>query len=228
MAHVLAMALAQFALSFHRFNMHDSILSLLAYLAQHFGGSTGWAIVSLSLGIRVALLPLTVRLARRAMRGQLIVKKLQPQIEQLKKKYAKEPQRLFEETMKLYREHGHSPFDLQAMIGMFAQLPIFAMLYRAIGASLATGERFQWIRNLASPDGWLTFIVLSLTAAGAYFAPNMSESARTFAIALQVGITFFIVWKLAAGYGLYWASSSAISLLQSLWLRREFARQTAR
>ena len=207
--------------------MHDSILSLLAYLAQHFGGSTGWAIVSLSLGIRVALLPLTVRLARRALRGQEIVKKLQPQIDQLKKKYAQQPERLFEETMKLYRENGHSPFDLPAMIGMFAQLPIFALLYRAIGAALASGERFHWIRSLASPDAWLTVIVLSLTAAGAYFAPNASEGARTLIIAFQVAVTFFIVWKLAAGYGLYWASSSAISLLQSLWLRREFSRRAA-
>src|SRR5215212_11205386 len=127
--------------------MHDSILALLAYLAQQFGGSTGWAIVALSLGIRVALLPLTIRLSRRAMRGQAMVRRLQPELEQLKKTFEKTPERLLEETMKLYRKHGYSPFDLPAMIGMFAQLPIFAMLYRAIGATLASGERFYWIRS---------------------------------------------------------------------------------
>jgi YidC/Oxa1 family membrane protein insertase len=207
--------------------MHDSILGLLAYLAQQFGGSTGWAIVSLSVGIRVALLPLTIRLFRRAMRGQEIIRKLQPEIEQLKKKFEKKPERLFEETMKLYRQHGYSPFDVPAMVGMFAQLPIFATLYRAIGAALASGERFYWIRSLASPDGWLTAIVLTLTAASAYFVPSMSEGTRTMMIALQIGISLFIVWKLAAGYGLYWASSSAIGLVQSLWLRREFSKRTA-
>lgn len=207
--------------------MHDSILALVAYLAQQFGGSTGWAIVALSVGIRVALLPLTVRLSRRAMRGQEIIRKLRPEIEQLKKKFEKKPERLFEETMKLYREHGYSPFDVPAMIGTFAQLPIFAMLYRAIGAALASGERFYWIRSLASPDAWLTVIVLTLTAAGAYFVPSMSEGTRTMMIAIQVGVTLFIVWKLAAGYGLYWASSSAISLVQSLWLRHEFSKKAA-
>ncbi len=81
-----------------------------------------------------------IRLSRRTMRGQQIVRKLQPEIEELRKKYEKKPERLFEETMKLYRRHGYGPFDIPAMIGMFAQLPIFAMLYRAIGAALAPGE----------------------------------------------------------------------------------------
>lgn len=207
--------------------MHDSLLALLAYLAQQFGGSTGWAIVALSVGIRVALLPLTLRLSRRQMRGQEIVRKLQPEIEQLKKTFEKNPERLFEETMKLYRKHGHSPFDLPAMAGMFLQLPIFAILYRAIGAALASGERFYWIRSLASPNGWLTLVIVMLTAAGAYFVPNMSEGTRAIMITLQIGITFFIVWKLAAGYGLYWASSSAVGLIQTLWLRRDAARRAA-
>jgi YidC/Oxa1 family membrane protein insertase len=207
--------------------MHDSIVALLVYLAQHLGGSTGWAIVALSVGIRVALLPLTLRLARRAMRSQEIIRRLQPEIDQLKKRFEMDPQRLFEETMKLYREHGHRPLDLPAMLGMFVQLPIFAMLYRAIGSVLGSSERFYWIRSLAAPDGWLTLIVVTLTSAGAYFVPNMSEGTRTMIIALQVGVTFFIVWKLAAGYALYWASSSAVGLVQTLWLRREYAKSTA-
>lgn len=207
--------------------MHDSILALITYLAHQFGGSTGWAIVALSVGIRVALLPLTLRLSQRALRGQEIIRKLQPEIEELKKRFEKKPERLLEETMKLYRKHGYSPFDLPAMIGTFAQLPIFAMLYRAIGSALVSGERFYWIRSLAAPDAWLTLIVVALTAAGAYFMPNMSGGTRTMLIAIQVGVTFFIVWKLAAGYGLYWASSSAVGLLQTWWLRRTHAQRAA-
>jgi membrane protein insertase Oxa1/YidC/SpoIIIJ len=70
----------------------------------------------------------------------------------------------------------------------------------------------------------LTFVVLTLTAAGVYFVPNMPENARTMLLLIQVALTFFIVWKLAAGYGLYWASSSVVGLLQTLWLRREYSR----
>ena len=160
------------------------------------------------------------------MRGQEIIRKLQPEIERLRKEFAQQPERLFAETMKLYRQHGYSPFDVPAMLGTFAQLPLFAMLYRAIGTVLVSGERFYWIRSLASPDGWLTLMVVGLTAAGAYLVPNISEGTRTMMIVLQVGITVFIVWKLAAGYGLYWASSSAIGLIQNLWLRRAYSKST--
>jgi YidC/Oxa1 family membrane protein insertase len=207
--------------------MHDPILALIIFLAQQFGGSTGWAIVALSLGIRVALLPLTVRLSRRAMRNQEIVRALQPEIEALKKRFEKRPEKLFGEIGKLYRKHGYSPFDLPAMIGAFVQLPVFGMLYRAIGAALVSGERFCWIRSLAAPDFWLTVVVLALTAASGHLVPGMSGSARTMIITLQVGITFFIVWKLAAGYGLYWASSSAVGLAQTLWLRHVRSKRCA-
>lgn len=207
--------------------MHDAILALIVYLAQQFGGSTGWAIVTLSLSIRVALLPLTLRLSRRAIRNQEIARALQPEIEALKKRFEKKPERLFEEIGKVYRKHGYSPFDLPAMVGAFVQLPIFGMLYRAIGAALVSGERFYWIRSLASPDVWLTAIVLAVTAATGYFMPGMSDGARRTMIAVQVGITFLIIWKLAAGYGLYWASSSIVGLAQTLWLRHERSRQSA-
>jgi YidC/Oxa1 family membrane protein insertase len=201
--------------------MQHTLVALVAYLAQHLGGSVGWAIVALSVGIRVALLPLTIHLSRRAMRGREIVRSLQPELEALKKRFEKQPERLFQETMKLYRKHGYRPFDLPAMLGMFAQLPIFTLLYHAIGAALGAGQRFYWIRSLASPDGLLTLMVVALTAAGAYFAPGMPDGARMLMICLQVTVTFFIVWKLAAGYGLYWASSSAVGLVQTLWLRRQ-------
>ena len=44
--------------------MNDMLIALLAYLAQSFG-SLGCAIIIVSLGIRAALLPLTIKLARR-------------------------------------------------------------------------------------------------------------------------------------------------------------------
>jgi YidC/Oxa1 family membrane protein insertase len=207
--------------------MHDSLLALIVYLAQQFGGSTGWAIVALSLSIRVALLPLTLRLSRRAMRNQEIIRTLQPEIEALKTRFEKKPEKLFEEIRILYRRHDYKPFDLPAVIGAFLQLPIFGMLYRAIGSALVSGQRFYWIRSLAAPDVCLTVIVLVLTAASGYFLPSISDGGRRTMIAIQVGITFFIVWKLAAGFGLYWASSSAVGLVQTLWLRHERSRESA-
>ena len=65
--------------------MNDLIIGLITSLSHTFGGNLGCAIIVLSLGIRVALLPLTIKLARRARRNQEIIRTLQPEIEQLKK-----------------------------------------------------------------------------------------------------------------------------------------------
>jgi YidC/Oxa1 family membrane protein insertase len=199
--------------------MNDMIIALLASLSHSFGGSLGCAIIIVSLGIRVALLPLTIKLARRARRNQEIMRILQPEIEQLKKRFEKKPERLFEEMRKLYRKHGCSPFDMPTLVGSFIQLPIFGILYSSIRSSLNANSAFLWIRNLASPDVWLTLAILSLTGISACLMPSSSAHMRNTLIVIQVIVTFLIVWKLAAGLGLYWASSGLVNLFQTLWLR---------
>src|SRR5436190_8061210 len=150
--------------------MNDVLVALLAQLTQSLG-SLGWAIITVSLGIRIALLPLTIKLSRRAQRNQEIVKALQPEIEQLKKRFEKKPERLFEEMSKLYRKHNCRMFDLPALIASFIQLPIFGVLYSSIRSSLAPAGSFVWIRSLASPDFLLTLLILSITGLSVYFIP---------------------------------------------------------
>lgn len=203
------------------------LISLIAFLDQVLGGSLGGAIIILSLGVRLALLPLTVRLARRARRNQAVARTLQPEIDELKRRFEKKPERLFEETMKVYRKHNYSPLDVPALLGGFLQIPVFAMLYGAIKRSLRSNRAFLWMRNLSAPDLVLTLVVLSLTAATAYWMPSASEHARTTMIVIQVIITSLIVWKLAAGLGLYWAVSNLVGLFQALWLRRDLRSSSA-
>ncbi|MFT3869760.1 MAG: YidC/Oxa1 family membrane protein insertase [Nibricoccus sp.] len=207
--------------------MHSYLTALLSYLVQTFGGNLGWAILALSLGIRVALLPLTLRLSRRMLRNQQIALALRPEIEEIKKRFEKKPERIFGEMQKVYKKHGYSPFDLPAMLGSFVQLPIFGVMYRVIKDAVSNGGPFLWIRSLASPDGWLTLAILTLTGASAYFMPAASASAKSTLIFIQVAITGFIVWKLAAGLGLYWAASSLVGLGQNLWLRSRIQQETA-
>ena len=198
--------------------MNDLLVALLAYLTQSLGG-LGWAILAVSLGARVALLPLTIRLARRARRNQEIMKKIQPEIDELKKRFEKKPERLFSEMQKLYRKHNCSLFDVPALVGSLIQFPIFAILYSSIRSAIGSSGGFVWIKSLASPDFLLTLIILSLTGLSVYMMPSASEQARTTLILVQVAVTFFIVWKLAAGLSLYWVSSGLVGLFQTLWLR---------
>jgi YidC/Oxa1 family membrane protein insertase len=208
--------------------MYTLLVAALAHLVQIFGGNLGCAILVLSLGIRIALLPLTIRISRRMMRNQQIARTLQPELDEIKKRFEKKPELLFGEMQKVYKKHGFSPFDLPAMLGSFIQLPVFAFIYQAIRDSVAGSGPFLWIRSLASPDGWLTLVILMLTGVTAYFMPNVSESAKTTLILIQIAVTCFIVWKLMAGLGLYWVASSSVGLFQNLWLRRKIQPLAAR
>ena len=198
--------------------MNDTIVVLLTYLTQSLG-SLGCAILALSMGVRIALLPLTIKLARRAQRNQERMRVLQPEIDQLKKRFEKKPERLLEEMGKLYRKHDCSPFDIPTLIGSFVQLPIFGILYSGIRSSLGSSNAFLWIKSLAAPDFLLTLVILTLTGVSTYLMPSASEQVKSTLIAIQVLVTFFIVWKLEAGLGLYWASSGLVGLVQTLWLR---------
>ncbi|MEI6196183.1 MAG: YidC/Oxa1 family membrane protein insertase, partial [Verrucomicrobiota bacterium] len=141
------------------------------------------------------------------------------EIEQLKKRFEKKPEHLLGEMSKLYKKHDCSPLDLPTLVGSFIQLPIFGILYSSIKSSMSANNAFLWIRSLVSPDFYLTLLILTLTGCAAYLMPSSSEQIKSTLIIIQVVVTFFIVWKLAAGLGLYWASSSLVGLFQTFWLR---------
>ena len=113
---------------------------------------------------------------------------------------------------KLYRKHNYSPFDSPTLVSGFVQLPIFGILYRTRNA-LTSSSTFLWIRNLAIPNLTLTIVIRMLTTLPAYLMPSASPDARAAIVVIQ------LIWKLAAGLGLYWASSNVVGIFQTLWLR---------
>src|ERR671917_1668377 len=67
--------------------------------------SYGLAIILLTIAVRVVLLPLSIKQVR-SMRE---MQRIQPEIKRLQAKYKGDRQKLNEETMKLYKEHGVNP-----------------------------------------------------------------------------------------------------------------------
>ncbi len=116
-----------------------------------FGPDSGWtwalAIVSLTIVIRVALIPLFVKQIKSSRAMQL----LQPKVRELQKKYGHDREKLGQETMKLYKEHNANP--LASCLPLLLQSPIFIALFRVLdGASRidqATGQplaRGHWLK----------------------------------------------------------------------------------
>ena len=89
-------------------------------------GSAGIAIILFTIIIRLVLSPLQVTQLRSARAMQ----RLQPKIQELRKKHGKDRQKLTEETMKLYKEHKVNP--AMGCLPMLLQFPVLIGLFWAL------------------------------------------------------------------------------------------------
>lgn len=92
------------------------------------GAAWGLSIVLLTCAVRLLIFPLYVKQIRSSHKMQ----ELQPKIKELRKKYKNDKQRLNQETVKLYQEHGANP--LSGCLPLVIQAPFFFGLYRVLRA----------------------------------------------------------------------------------------------
>lgn len=93
--------------------------------------SYGLAIILLTLAVRVLLLPLSIKQTRSMREMQLI----QPEIKKLQAKHKGDRQKMNEEMMKLYKEHGVNPFG--GCLPLAMQFPVLIALFYVIRTPLA-------------------------------------------------------------------------------------------
>src|SRR3989475_11557234 len=195
---------------------------VLSMLTTAYGGNLGFAVITLSLITRLALLPLTLRMARHAQAQQRILQTIKCEVDGLKAKYKSSPQKLGAELSKLYQKHGVKPIDGINSAGLIVQLLLGAGVYSAIRRGLGAGGRFFWIRNLAQPGAILAVATGVLTAAASLLGPHLPQQSRIVAVFPALA-TLLFAWRLASGVVLYWAASTAVSGLQSVLLNRKSA-----
>jgi YidC/Oxa1 family membrane protein insertase len=110
-------------------------------LLYHLFGDFGLSIVVLTLIIKLLLFPLTLKQLKSMKANQ----QLQPQIQELRKKYAKDQQAQVQALQALYKEYGVSP--LTGCLPMVVQLPVLYGLYYAL-YSVVNAEKAHSLRDL--------------------------------------------------------------------------------
>jgi YidC/Oxa1 family membrane protein insertase len=109
--------------------MWDAFVRLLEQLLLTFynwTGSSGLAIIAFTIVARLIILPLTIT----SLQSSRKIQEIQPLMKELQRKHGKDPQKLQEETMKLYREYKINPAG--GCLPMLLQLPIFLGVYQAV------------------------------------------------------------------------------------------------
>ena len=117
-------------------------------LFNHWVGNWGFAIILLTFFIRLCVFPINIK----SYKSMKIMQRIQPEIQALREKYKKDPQKQQQETMALMKRHKANP--LSGCLPMFLQLPVFFALYRVLGESV---ELYQapfilWIKDLTFKD----------------------------------------------------------------------------
>lgn len=92
-------------------------------------GDWGWAIILLTIGLRLAMVPLTVKQTK----SMYELQRIQPKIKQLQEKYKNDKEKLQEETLKFYSENKVNPFG--GCLPILLQMPVFLALFQVLGTT---------------------------------------------------------------------------------------------
>jgi YidC/Oxa1 family membrane protein insertase len=202
---------------------------LLRHVLDWIHGTIGlpwaWSIVALTILVRIALVPLTVRQihSMQAMQAHM------PEMKAIQQKYKNDKKRQQEELMKFYRENKINP--AASCLPLLAQLPIFFALYfvlRNFSHHPPKGS-LSWLHivpNIADHANahWSGYLLLVIYAASqvssTYFmSATMDKTQRYLMMVLPI---FFITFLLRFPMGLviYWVTTNLWTVGQGLVTRR--------
>jgi YidC/Oxa1 family membrane protein insertase len=205
----------------------DGLAKAMEFVLRFFynlTGNYGISIILLTVVIRLALYPVIHKqnLSARAMQ------ELQPEIKKLQEKYGKDPQRLNQEVMKLYREKGVSP--LGGCLPLLIQLPFLFVLYRVLVTYDYGQAGFLWLPSLSQRD---PYYILPLAMGATTFwqqrisaPPSGGDVAQQNLLLMVVMPVFlvFISWGLPSGVLLYWFVSNLFYIFQQYMLEVQLRR----
>ncbi|HZO80645.1 MAG TPA: membrane protein insertase YidC [Candidatus Binataceae bacterium] len=224
------------AINFGWFGFLAIIFVRLLQLFHVVAPNYGWDIILLTLAVRLATLPASIKAQRSALRMQ----RLAPQVEKIREKFKNDSAALNREMMDLYKRNHVNP--LGGCIPTAIQFPILYGLYEALlnAIELRHAPFIGWIRDLSAPDcypvAWMPKVpwidchgipVLVLLMGASTFLqqwmmpkpadPNQQK------MMMWMPIFFTVLFiALPAGLSLYYFASNLLGIIQQYFLNREF------
>lgn len=183
----------------------------------HFTGSYGISIILSTIIVRLLLYPLTVSQNK----NMVAMRKLQPELDALQKKYGDNKEEYQKKTMELYQENKINP--LGGCLPMLIQLPILWAFFRVLqNLPLGEASEFLGVWVLSEPDK--LFILPLLAAATTYLQSKMTvtdSSQKSMLIMMPIMIGIFSL-NFPSGLVLYWITSNVFSIAQQAWLNKMY------
>ena len=209
------------------FGMFGFVSEFLLWAMNHLYallGNYATAIIVLTILIKTILWPVQNK-ATNEMRKMAL---LAPKMTEMRDKYKDSPQKLNEETMKLYKEYGVNPFS--GCLPMLIQIPIFFGFYSMLGTAIELrNSSFFWVADLSQPDTIAHVLgfpinVLPIVMAGTMvwqmvITPKTGDAMQQRIFYFMPIIFLVFCYNYASGLALYWTTQNIFSIVQ-LYLTR--------
>jgi YidC/Oxa1 family membrane protein insertase len=212
----------QHTVNYGIFTVFSKPLFWLLSAIHNVVGNWGWAIVFLTVLIKLAFFKLTEAQYKSMAR----MRKLQPRIEALKERYGDDRQRMSQAMMEMYKKEKVNP--LGGCLPILVQIPIFIALYWVLleSVELRQAPFIGWINNLSARDPYfilpaLNAIFMILTqrlTPTAGMDPMQAKMMKAMPVVFSILFAFF-----PAGLVLYWATNAGLSLAQQWYITRKIA-----
>jgi len=209
--------------------IENVLTAVLEWLHASIGLPWAWAIIVLTLIVRMVILPLTIKQIRSMQRLQLHA----PEMKAIQQKYKGDRQRMNEEVMKFYKENKVNP--AASCLPILLQIPIFFALFFVLRdfddevLPKYPDSDLGWLGLVPSItehidshwSGWLLLVVyvVSQVASTYFMSTTMDPRQRYVFLALPFLFIFFVI-NFPIGLMLYWATTNLWTVGQGLITRR--------
>lgn len=199
----------------------SKLLLSFMYAIHSVVPSWGWSIVIMTICIKLLFWPLTAK----AGRSQKRMASIQGPMAEMKEKYKDNPQKMQQETLKLFKEHRVNP--VAGCLPMIIQMPIFlGLFYMLRTASELRHEPFLWVSDLSLPDtqfeinGFPINVLPMIMGVTMFLQMSMMPVSPT-ADPMQQKIFKFLpfiflifLYNFSSGLVLYWTVQNILTIVQ--------------
>ena len=194
---------------------------------QGFGiPNYGLAILLLTIAIRTAVQPLSIKQAK-SMRG---LQEIQPKMKEIQEKFKSTPEEMQKRISALYKEHKVNP--LMGCLPLLIQMPFLISLFYVLRnyTYITAYERFLWLPNLSKMDP--LYILPVLVGVTTFFQMKLSmtqsndQSQKIMAMIMPVFIAY-VSMKFAAGLSLYWVFGNTYAIVYQIYFNWKTKKEKA-
>lgn len=208
--------------------MWDALVNGMRYIIDSlyaFTGSIGFpsyalAIILLTVAIKIVLYPLS----KKQMKSMKMMQQLAPKIKEIQEKYKnKDPQKMQQKIMELYKKHNVNP--AAGCLPILIQMPILIALYRALLNYEFINREHAYLFGIYLAEKDHTFILPILAAVTTFIQSKLTtntadqtQKTMLYTMPLLLG---WIAATVPSGLALYWVAFNVVGAIQQYYINRQ-------